>query len=141
MRKTIIVVFYRYENRSRISAVYGIYFAVISSRIKSECSFQIFSIKNPDQEPDMKEVVLQIPTLGSEQNIEIEVRINGKKRTLHYRVEIVDWETEDESTEDKVSVLKRVIKEHDRDWQLIQIGIPTIKNIPIMFRKKEARQP
>ena len=89
----------------------------------------------------MKEVVLQIPTLGSEQNIEIEVRINGKKRTLHYRVEIVDWETEDESTEDKVSVLKRVIKEHDRDWQLIQIGIPTIKNIPIMFRKKEARQP
>ena len=88
----------------------------------------------------MKEVVLQIPTLGSEQNIEIEVRINGKKRTLHYRVEIVDWETDDESTEDKVSVIKRVIKEHDHDWQLIQIGIPTIKNIPIMFRKKEIRQ-
>lgn len=88
----------------------------------------------------MKEVVLQIPTLGSEQNIEIEVRINGKKRTLHYRVEIVDWETDDESTEDKVSIIKRVIKEHDRDWQLIQIGIPTIKNIPIMFRRKETRQ-
>lgn len=85
----------------------------------------------------MKEVVLQIPTLGSEQNIEIDVRINGKKRTLHYRVEIVDWETEEDSSEDKVSILKRVIKQHDRDWQLIQIGIPTSKNIPIMFRKKE----
>jgi len=88
----------------------------------------------------MKEVVLQIPTLGSEQNIEIEVRINGKKRTLHYRVEIVDWETEDESSEDKVSIIKRVIKEHDHDWQLIQIGIPTARNIPIMFRKKELRK-
>jgi hypothetical protein len=37
----------------------------------------------------MREVVLQIPTLDSEQNVEIEVKINGKKRTLRYRVEIV----------------------------------------------------
>jgi hypothetical protein len=85
----------------------------------------------------MREVVLQIPTLESEQNIEIDVRINGKSRTMKYRVEIVDWEAEDEDVLDRVSVIKRVIKEHDRDWQLIQIGIPTKKNIPIMFRKKQ----
>lgn len=83
----------------------------------------------------MKEVVLQIPTLGSEQNIEIDVRINGKKRTLKYRVEIVDWEENTREEEDRVEVLKRVIREHDKDWRLVQIGIPTDKNIPVMFQK------
>ena len=83
----------------------------------------------------MKEVVLQIPTLGSEQNIEIDVRINGKKRTLKYRVEIIDWEENKREAEDRVEVLKRVIREHDKDWRLVQIGIPTDKNIPVMFQK------
>lgn len=83
----------------------------------------------------MKEVVVQIPTYESEQNIEIDVRINGKKRTIKYRVEIVEWETEDAETVNKVDTIKRVIKEHDRDWRLIQIGVPTDKNIPIMFQK------
>ena len=85
----------------------------------------------------MREVVLQIPTLESEQNIDIEVKINGKRRTLHYRVEIVDWEDYGGTTPNRVDVIKRVIKDYDRDWQLIQIGIPTDKNIPIMFRKRE----
>ncbi len=84
----------------------------------------------------MKEVVVQIPTYESEQNIEIDVRINGKKRTIKYRVEIVEWESDDSETIDKVSTIKQVIKEHDRDWRLIQIGVPTEKNIPIMFQKK-----
>ena len=83
----------------------------------------------------MKEVVLQIPTLGSEQNIEIDVRINGKKRTLKYRVEIIDWEENTKEEEDRVDVLKRVIREHDKDWRLVQIGIPTDRNIPVMFQK------
>ena len=83
----------------------------------------------------MKEVVLQIPTLGSEQNIEIDVRINGKKRTLKYRVEIIDWEENKAEEEDRVDVLKRVIREHDKSWRLVQIGIPTEKNIPVMFQK------
>jgi hypothetical protein len=84
----------------------------------------------------MREVVLEIPTLDAEQNIDIDVRINGKRRTLHYRVEIIDWDDYNGESADKVDVIKRVIREHDRDWQLIQIGIPTDKNIPIMFRNK-----
>ncbi len=40
----------------------------------------------------MREVVIYVPTLEAEQNIDIDVKINGKKRTMHYRVEIVDWE-------------------------------------------------
>ena len=88
----------------------------------------------------MREVVIQIPTLETEQNIEIDVRINGKKRTMKYRVEIVDWESDSLDSEEKVSVLKRVIKEHDRDWQLMQIGTPSADHIPVMFRKKMGQQ-
>lgn len=84
----------------------------------------------------MREVVIQIPTLETEQNIEIDVRINGKKRTLKYRVEIVDWEGEEPTSEEKVNTLRRVIKEHDKDWELMQIGAPLKDSIPVMFRKK-----
>ena len=84
----------------------------------------------------MREVVIQIPTYESEQNIEIDVRINGKKRTMKYRVEIIDWKDEDSPTEAKIGVLQEVISEHDKDWELIQIGAPTKGNIPIMFRKR-----
>ena len=84
----------------------------------------------------MKEVVLQIPTLESEQNIDIEVKINGKKRTLHYRVEIVALDECSEETADRVDVIKRVIRGYDKDWRLIEIGMPTDTRIPIMFRKR-----
>jgi hypothetical protein len=84
----------------------------------------------------MREVVIQLPTFDAEQNVDIEVRVNGKNRTLHYRVEIIAWEDYSEEQEEKVEIIKRVLKEHDRNWKLMQIGIPTEKNIPIMFRKK-----
>lgn len=84
----------------------------------------------------MKEVVLQIPTLESEQNIDIEVKINGKKRTLHYRVEIVALDEYSDEEADRVDVIKRVIREYDKDWRLIEIGMPTDTRIPIMFRKR-----
>ncbi len=84
----------------------------------------------------MREVVLQIPTLDTEQNIEIDVKINGKKRTLKYRVEIVGLETDETIVEDRIALLRRVIKEHDKDWELIQIGAPIRDRIPIMFRQR-----
>lgn len=85
----------------------------------------------------MREVILQIPTFEAEQNIDIEVKINGKRRTMHYRVEIIEWEDEEETTEEKISVLRRVIDEHEKDWELIQIGAPIRNNIPITFRRRE----
>ena len=86
----------------------------------------------------MREVVLQIPTLETEQNIEIEVKINGKKRTMNYRVEIVDFDESERSSESRIEVLRHVIQEHEKDWELIQIGAPIKdENIPIMFRKRK----
>ncbi len=84
----------------------------------------------------MREIVLQIPTLDSEQNVEIDVKINGKKRTLKYRVEIVGLESDETIVEDVITVLRRVIKERDKDWELIQIGAPIRNKIPVMFRMR-----
>ncbi len=84
----------------------------------------------------MREVVLSIPTLEAEQNIEIDVRINGRKQTIKYRVEIVNWEGSNSNSEEKVKVIKHVVKDYDHDWELVQIGSPTQENIPLMFRKK-----
>jgi hypothetical protein len=84
----------------------------------------------------MREVVLQIPTLDAEQNIEIEVKINGRKRTLRYRVEIVGLADESIVVEDRVGLLRRVVREHDKDWELVQIGAPIRDRIPVMFRER-----
>ena len=87
----------------------------------------------------MREIVIQIPTLEAEQNIDIEVTINGKKRKVRYRVEIIDFDETKNSSEEKVEIIRRVIKEHDKDWQLMQIGAPLKDSIPIMFRQRAVK--
>ncbi len=89
----------------------------------------------------MREVVLQIPTLDAEQNIDIDVKINGKRRALHYRVEIVNWNDYPAEKCDRIEVIRRVIRDHGGDWQLVQIGMPSEQGIPIMFRQKDEPKP
>jgi hypothetical protein len=84
----------------------------------------------------MKEVVILIPDVDVEQNIEIEVRINGRKKTLQYRVELLTWEGNDDPPTDPVPILKKKIDEYDKDWELMEIGAPGKDSIPLMFRKK-----
>ncbi|MDP8209612.1 MAG: hypothetical protein RAO94_10420 [Candidatus Stygibacter australis] len=88
----------------------------------------------------MREISLSIPTLEAEQNVEIDVRINGRKKTLKYRVEIIHWEDENPDTEQKVTTLRHYIKEYDKDWELIQIGAPETDRIPLMFRSKNSKK-
>ena len=85
----------------------------------------------------MREVVILIPEIEPEQNVEIEVNINGKKRTIRYKVELLNWEKNDVPPNDKVTVLKHFIKEKEKDWELVEIGAPDDGNIPLVFRKKE----
>jgi hypothetical protein len=84
----------------------------------------------------MKEVVILIPDFESEQNIEIDVRINGRTKNLQYRVELLDWEGNNLPSERKVQVLKHKIDAYDKDWELVEIGPPGEKNISLMFRKR-----
>ncbi|MDA3813951.1 MAG: hypothetical protein PF570_06820 [Candidatus Cloacimonetes bacterium] len=88
----------------------------------------------------MREVVLSIPTLEAEQNLEIDVRINGKKRTLKYRVEIVHWQGSEPTSEEKVTVIRHTINDYDKNWELIQIGAPDEDKIPLMFRKRSVEK-
>jgi len=88
----------------------------------------------------MKEITLQIPVLETEQNIEIDVRINGRRQVMKYRVEIVEFEPDAEEKKDSVALLRQVIREHDPDWQLIQIGAPLDHKIPVTFRQKPISQ-
>jgi hypothetical protein len=84
----------------------------------------------------MKEVVILIPDVDVEQNIEIEVRINGRKKTIQYRVELLSWEGNDDLPTSPAPLLRKVIAEYDKDWELMEIGAPGKDNIPLMFRKK-----
>jgi hypothetical protein len=82
----------------------------------------------------MANINIQLPALEADHSIEIEVRINGNKIKHHYRVEIIQW---DECTEPKnhAQCLKEKLNTYDQDWKLIQIGGPTEKNIPLMFKQ------
>lgn len=82
----------------------------------------------------MREIVILIPEIDAEQNVEIDVRINGRKKTLKYRVELLSWEGD--KADNRVTVLKHKIDDYDKDWELVEIGAPGELDIPIMFRKR-----
>lgn len=84
----------------------------------------------------MREVVILIPDIDKDQNVEIDVRIDGRSRSLQYRVELLEWEGNIVSGEEKVQVLKHKIESYDKDWELVEIGPPTEKNITLMFKRK-----
>jgi hypothetical protein len=84
----------------------------------------------------MREIVILLPDIEPEQNVEIEVRINGRNKTLNYRVELLRLEAAPSQGEDRVTVLKKRISEYDKDWELVEIGAPEESNIPLIFRRK-----
>ena len=84
----------------------------------------------------MREIVILIPDLEPEQNVEIEVSINGRKKTMQYRVELIDWEGAGVPPAEKIQVLKHRIAEYDKSWELVEIGAPNEDNIPLTFRRR-----
>lgn len=84
----------------------------------------------------MREIVILIPEIEPEQNVEIEVSINGRRKTMQYRVELIDWEGAGVPPNDKVQIIKHKIAEYDKDWELMEIGAPNDEGIPLTFRKK-----
>ncbi len=84
----------------------------------------------------MREIVVLIPDIEVEQNVEIEVRINGRKKTIQYKVELMSFEAEGSPPLDKVTVLKHRITSREKDWELVEIGAPQNDKVPLMFRKR-----
>ena len=84
----------------------------------------------------MREIIIVVPEIENEQNIEIDVKINGRKKTLKYRVELVSLEECNPPFCDRITIIKHKIKEYEKDWKLVEIGVPGKDKVPMMFRKK-----
>lgn len=81
----------------------------------------------------MPKIAIELPPVDTEDKVEVELTINGVKRKLTYRVELFSWSDYVQDGDDRVTCLKRMIDTYDQDWRLVQIGVPTDENIPIMF--------
>lgn len=84
----------------------------------------------------MSIIGIEIPKLGEEQDIQVEVKINGIKKQYNYRVEIFYWEECPFPAEDRVECIKNLVGSYNKAWELAHIGLPTDDYIPITFRKK-----
>lgn len=85
----------------------------------------------------MPKVAIELPPVDTDDKVEVELTINGVKRRMIYRVELFHWADYVQNGDDRVTCLKRMIEGYDKSWQLIQIGVPTDTNIPIMFELVE----
>jgi len=84
----------------------------------------------------MAKVSIQLPPLDTDDKVEVEVRVNGKRRTYTYRMELFAWEEYAEPQEERAECLKRVINNYDKSWQLIEIGEPSDQEVSILFERK-----
>ncbi|NIV72552.1 MAG: hypothetical protein GWN16_11175 [Calditrichae bacterium] len=84
----------------------------------------------------MSEICIQVPQMDEHKFIEVEVKVNGEKKRYNYRVELFDWNGQFSDAEDRIQRMRAMIDNYDSNWQLFQIGAPTEKHIPIMFRQK-----
>jgi hypothetical protein len=83
----------------------------------------------------MATVSIELPAFEAEKTVEVEVRINGRRSLLSYRLEVFNWGEWCRPKERRAECLKRIISSYDKGWQLMQIGTPTEQIIPIMFRR------
>jgi len=84
----------------------------------------------------MREIVILIPEIEAEQNVEIDVRINGRRKTFQYRVELLNWAGTTPEPNERFTLLKHYIDDYDRNWELVEIGAPGASNVPLMFKKR-----
>jgi hypothetical protein len=84
----------------------------------------------------MANLTIHLPVFEAEHKIEIDVKVNGTKNKLHYRVELFEW-NECEDSENKAQCLENVIKSYDPQWQIVQIGEATKDTVQIMFKEKK----
>ena len=86
----------------------------------------------------MATICVPIPPLEQTRNVELEVTIDGRRRVINYRVESFDWTAGGTDVSGRVERLRTMIYGYDRNWELVQIGSPTARYIPVMFRRRVA---
>ena len=84
----------------------------------------------------MSAIVIQIPQISGEQDIEVEVKINGQKKSYNYRVEVFYWSDCENPSDDRVDCIRQILESYNPKWELYQIGLPTEDLVSITFRRK-----
>ncbi|REE02172.1 hypothetical protein [Marinoscillum furvescens] len=84
----------------------------------------------------MSIIGIEIPQLNEDQDIEVEVRVNGLKKQYNYRVEFFYWDECPYPTDDRAACIRQLVANYDPEWDLAHIGLPGSDYIPITFRKK-----
>lgn len=98
----------------------------------------------------MNDICIPLPRIEEQQIAEVEIRVNGKARSVHFRVEAFPWAVEETSrlhqaassaAERRLRRLKSVIESYDRGWEMIQIYKPPpgAKFIKVLFRQRVPR--
>ena len=77
-------------------------------------------------------VQFTIPNVDKVANLE--VKVNGEKRFMKFRIVNFFWNAETGSSEELINVLRTQIKNYDNDWELYHIGTPQENQIPVTFR-------
>ena len=83
----------------------------------------------------MHTVSIELPPFEAEKTVDVEVRVNGRRSLLSYRLEVFNWSEWRRPQEHRAECLKRIISSYDKDWKLMHIGTPTEQIVPIMFRR------
>ena len=83
-------------------------------------------------------VQFTIPNVDKVANLD--VYVNGEKRNLRFRVETFEWDDENGSSENLVSLLRYRILNYDSEWELYHIGTPYEGSIPVTFRHKKSSE-
>ncbi len=85
----------------------------------------------------MPYIAIPIPPGRGKQDIEIEMKINGEKQQLQYRVELFYWADCKVPMVNRVECIRDILSEYDESWMLYFIGEPNEDFVPITFVKKE----
>jgi len=87
----------------------------------------------------MQKINIQLPAIEADKEVQIEIKINGSSKRYHYRIEIIPWE-DCPDPDQKINCLRQSIARFSPDWQLVQIGAATDKNIPLTFKARELQK-
>ena len=83
----------------------------------------------------MGAITIHLPGIEAENYIDAEIKVNGRKKKYHFRVEIFEWKR-CEIHEARAVCLKKMIDEYPADWQLINIGEVTDNYVHLLFRQR-----
>lgn len=85
----------------------------------------------------MGSIAIPIPPMSGNQNIEVDIRVNGELKRQNFRVEVFYWK-DCKAEYNRAECIREILSRYDKSWQLYYIGMPTEEYVPITFMKKSA---